>query len=322
MKKYKKAIITSALLIGGIFSATIANANDYPSKQINYVIAFGPGGGNDLMSRIVVDIINKYDFNNNQNIVVTNRAGGSGSVGFGYVSRQKGNPYFITSTSGMFVSTPLVSNTEWNYTNFTPVGLLANDAMMLVVRNDSELKNLDDFVNRAKSSRIIVGGTGASSPSRVVTGMFAESAGIQIQYIPAGTGGEMVTALTSGSVHAIVGNPSEVAGQVAAGNFRILAYSDTERSPVYPEVPTFIEEGYDFSFSLPRGIVMPAEVTQESQEWWIETLKKVTQTPEWNEYLITNSLAGQNLWGDDFYSYLEQTSNDFERILRDIGAIR
>nr|WP_163504037.1 tripartite tricarboxylate transporter substrate binding protein [Halomonas socia] len=320
-KKVKFIVSAAAVSVAAYSNVAIADESNYPSQTLNYIIAFGPGGGNDLMSRTVVEILNDYDLFGGQNIVVENRAGGSGAIGFSHVNRQHDNPYYATSTSGNFITTPLTANTDWAPGDFTPIGLLASDAMFLVVREDSDYHSVDDFVEAAQSSRIIVGGTGSAGPSRVVASLFADEAGISLEYVPAGTGGEMVTALTSNSVQAIVANPSEVAGQIAAGNFRALAYSDGERSDVYPDVPTFQESGYDLSFSLPRGVVLPGGVDSEIQEWWISALKEVVETEEWNNYLETNSLSGTYIWGDEFGDYLSETSETFEQTLRNIGAI-
>ncbi|MCE8023171.1 Bug family tripartite tricarboxylate transporter substrate binding protein [Billgrantia aerodenitrificans] len=317
-----KLIASAALASVATFShLSVAQDNSYPSERLNYIIAFGPGGGNDLMSRTVVDILNDYDLYGGQNIVVANRAGGSGAIGYSYVKRQQGNPYVATSTSGNFITTPLIADTDWNYSDFTPIALLASDAMFLVVREDSEYRSVDEFVEAAQSSRIIVGGTGSAGPSRVVASLFSDEAEIRLEYVPAGTGGEMVTALTSGSVEAIVANPSEVAGQIAAGNFRALAFSDAQRSDIYPDVPTFQELGYDFTFALPRGVVLPGGVDADVQEWWISALKEVVETEEWNKYLETNSLSGTYLWGEEFGDYLQETSEVYESTLRSIGAI-
>lgn len=318
-------LVTLATLMTLAASSSLAQANEavdnYPEETLNYIVAFGPGGGNNLMSRTLVDIINQYGLYPEQDIVVENRAGGSGAIGFGFVSRQEGSPYYATSTSGNFISTPLISDTDWDYSDFTPVGLLASDAMFLVVPADSEYQTVEDFADAASSQTLLVGGTGSAGPSRVVASLFAKEANIDFEYLPAGTGGEMVTALTSDSVHAIVANPSEVSGQMAAGNFRALAYSDSDRSSVYPDIPTFVEEGFDFTFSLPRGVVLPANLPEGIQEWWVDALKQAVETREWYEYLETNSLSGNYIWGEEFGDYLKSTSDVYEEILREVGAI-
>ncbi|MBY5933906.1 tripartite tricarboxylate transporter substrate binding protein [Tateyamaria omphalii] len=298
-----------------------ALAEDYGAERLTYTIAFGPGGGNDRMSRTVVDILRDYDLYAG-NIVVENREGGSGAVGFSYVARNAGDPQRLTSTSGNFIGTPLVADTDWTYADFTPVGLLASDAMLLVVRSDSGLTSVDAFVEAANAGRVTIAGSGSAGPERVTAELFAQVADINFEYVPIGSGGELVTALTSGSVDAVVANPSEVAGQLEAGTLAALAFSDTERSTNNPDVPTFIELGYDFSFSLPRGVVMPGGVDPDVRDWWVTTLKKVIETPEWQEYLAKNGMSGNPIWGDEFATYLEETSAQYRATLIEIGAIQ
>ncbi|MGZ2257146.1 Bug family tripartite tricarboxylate transporter substrate binding protein [Roseobacter sp. A03A-229] len=312
----------SVLAAAAVSSALVlpALAGDYPTERLTYTIAFGPGGGNDRMSRTVVDILRSYDLYGGD-IVVENREGGSGAVGFSYVSQKAGDPYRLTSTSGNFIGTPLVADTDWTYADFTPIGLLASDAMLLVVRSDSDFVDVDAFVEAANAGRITIAGSGSAGPERVTAALFAKAAGIEFEYVPIGSGGELVTALTSGSVDAVVANPSEVAGQLDAGTLKALAFSDSARSTNNPDVPTFMELGYDFSFSLPRGVVMPADLDPSVQEWWISTLKQVIDTPEWQEYLAKNGMSGNPIWGADFAAYLEETSAQYRAVLVEIGAI-
>ena len=120
---------------------------------------------------------------------------------------------------------------------------------------------------------------------------------------------------------AVVANPSEVAGQLDAGTLTALTFSDSARSTNNPDVPTLKELGYDFSFSLPQGVVMPNELDPAVQDWWVSTLKKVVETPEWQEYLVKNGMSGNPIWGDDLATYLAQTSTQYRATLVEIGAI-
>lgn len=310
--------VSSTLIITGVQASNL----NYPADDLNYIIAFGPGGGNDTMSRTLVEVLKKNNLVNGQNFRVENRAGGSGAIGFNYVAQKEGNPYYLTSTSGNFIGTPIVSNTGWTYADFTPIGLLAQDAMFLSVRADSPYKTLKDFIDASKKGNLKVGGTGAAGPERVVAAMLQKSAGTKFTYVPSQDDGGLTTSLTSGSVDAIVSNPAEVAGQVAAGNFRPLAYSEGVRSTVFPKVPTFMEQGFDVIFSLPRGVVMPNNISPEIQQWWVDTLKVAVNTPEWQKYLVEKGLSGNTVWGDDFGVYLEKTDISFRATLKEVGVLK
>ena len=119
MQKSKWAAVLG-LAAATALACTSAVAQNYPSKRLDWTIAFGPGGGNDIMSRNLIGILEKYKWYPEQ-IVAENRPGGSGAKGWGYVFAQKGNPYHITSTSGSYITTPLQANTPWQPTSFTPI---------------------------------------------------------------------------------------------------------------------------------------------------------------------------------------------------------
>ncbi|GAB7388623.1 tripartite tricarboxylate transporter substrate binding protein [Bacillaceae bacterium] len=295
---------------------------DYPQKPLNWTIVFGPGGGNDIMSRTIIDILQKYELYT-QPIVAENREGGSGAVGWGYVNKHRGDAYHITSTSGSFITTPLVSDTGFNYESFTPIALLATDDMVFLVRGDAEYETLEDFIQAAKGGKkMSIGGIGAVNVDAIIPKLLAKAAGFTFEYVPFQGDGELTSALLSKSVDAIMANPAEALGHIEAGKMKALAFSGKKRIPQLPDIPTFIELGYDVSLPMPRGIVMPADVPAEVQEWWIETMKKVAQTPEWKAYINDNSLTEYMLFGEDFRKYLEETNATFERVLKEVGVLK
>ena len=293
--------------------------DDYPSERLNWTIAFGPGGGNDIMSRTIIEILEKYGWYDGE-IVATNREGGSGAVGWGYLYGQTGNPYHISTTSGSYITTPLQADTPWSPTDFTPVALLASDNLLLLVRGDSEIDSFEEFIESARQDSPSIGGIGAVNVDYIVPALLAEQAGFEFDYVSFNAAGELNTALLSGSLDAIVSNPAEVLGLVESGDMKALAFS----GPVPPEgvdVPTFEEAGYPVNVSMPRGLILAADVEPEVQQWWIDTIKKVVETPEWQAYIENNQLTEDVRYGDEFFDMLSNTQDAFERILREQGAI-
>jgi putative tricarboxylic transport membrane protein len=314
-------IAAAALLAAPLMAAAPAAAQDYPSEQLNATIAFGPGGGNDIMSRTLISILEKYDLYP-ADIVAENRPGGSGAVGWGYVHSQAGNPYHISTTSGSFITTPLQADTPWSPTTFTPIALLATDDLLLLVNSESGITSLDQFIEQAKQESPTIGGIGAVNVDFIVPTVFAEKAGFEFEYVSFNAQGELITALLSNSVDAIMSNPGEVLGLIESGDMVPLAYSGEGTPEALGEVPTFAEAGYEIGVSLPRGLILPPDVPEEAQQWWIETMKKVVETPEWEEYIDKNLLTENVRYGDDFRDFLENTQNAFAEILREHGAIK
>jgi putative tricarboxylic transport membrane protein len=163
-----KAGIMAAILAGPLAIATPAVAQEYPDadETLDWTIAFGPGGGNDIMARTIIDILTKYDMYPGD-ISPENRAGGSGAVGWGYLFAQSGDAYGISTTSGSFVTTPLQADTPWEPEDFTPVALLATDDLVLVVNKSSNIQNIDDFIASAKASPMNIGGNAVCAESWV-----------------------------------------------------------------------------------------------------------------------------------------------------------
>ena len=308
-------------LAAAALAAVPASAQPYPSKRLDWTIAFGPGGGNDIMSRQIIAILEKYKLYP-ETIVAENRPGGSGAKGWGYVFSQKGNPYHVSTTSGSFITTPLQANTPWQPASFTPVALLASDDMLLLVNKGSKLTSLQEFIAASKAKPPSIGGIGAVNVDFIVPKIFSEKAGFTFNYVSFNKQGELITALLSGALDAAMSNPGEVLGLLQSGDMRALAFSGKSTPAALGKVPTFAELGYDIGVSLPRGLVLPPDVPKEAQQWWMDTMKKVLATPEWKAFLDKQLLTDNVLYGEDFRAFLVKTQGSFADILRKSGAIK
>jgi putative tricarboxylic transport membrane protein len=312
-------LLVAAALLASLLATTHAQRN-YPNRRLDWTIAFGPGGGNDIMARTLIDILEKYDLYP-ANIVAQNRAGGSGAVGWGYLFSQAGNPYHISTTSGSFITTPLQADTPWGPTSFTPVALLASDDMVLLVQGNSDIDSLEAFVEVAREERMSIGGIGAVNVDFIIPTLLADQAGFEFDYVSFNAAGELNTALLSGSLDAIMSNPGEVLGLMDSGDMKALAFSGVATPEALGDIPTFADAGYPVDVSLPRGLILPPDVPGEAQQWWIDTMREVVETPEWQEYIDSNLLTENIRFGDDFTAFLQTTQDNFERILREQGAI-
>jgi putative tricarboxylic transport membrane protein len=295
-------------------------AEDYPQQTLNWTIAFGPGGGNDIMSRTLIEILRENELYT-ENIVATNLEGGDGARGWGYVYEQKGNPYHISSTSGSFMTTPLAADTPWGPTSFTPIGMLATDDTLFVVKGDAPYDSLEEFVAAAKEESLPIGGIATINIDFIMARLFSQQAGFELKYVAFNDEGEMISALLSESLEMIASNPAEVIGIVESGDAKALAFSGVERMRSLPDVPTLDELGYEIDVNTPRGVVLAPGVDQEVQQWWIETMKKAIKTPAWRQYLKENDLNEKVLWGAEFEAYLTDTQNKLKKTLQEAGAL-
>lgn len=297
------------------------DAADYPSQDMNWTIAFGPGGGNDIMSRTMIDIIDTHDLYPHS-ISVENRDGGSGATGWGYLFSRSGSGYDVSTTSGSFITTPMQADTGWEPEDFTHVGLFAADNALLSVHGNSDVEDFDDWVAYAQAEgQVVVGGIGTVNVDYIVHELIAEYEGYGIDYVPFNDEGQMQTALLSGAIDAMVSNPAESMGQIEGGQIRPLLFTGPERLDSLPDVPTGEERGMEELPSMPRGLILPPDAPDYALEWWIDTMQQVVETEEWEDYLAKNYLVPDIRWGEDFSAYLDEVHDEFEEILTELGAL-
>jgi putative tricarboxylic transport membrane protein len=312
------AFILTACGSGG---GTSESAENYPSQKLDWTIAFGPGGGNDIMSRKLVQIIQDQKLYP-ADIAVENREGGSGATGWGYLLSKAGDPYNISTTSGSFLTTPLQSDPGWTYKDFTHVGLLASDDALLLVDGKKPIKTFEDWVKFAKDKgKVVVGGIGTVNVDFILHSLIAEKEGYEIEYVPYNEEGQVQTSLLSGALDAMVSNPGSILGQVKSGDMTALLFTGKQRLPALPNVPTGQEKGITDLPSMPRGLILPPEVPDNARDWWIKTMQQVVKTDQWKQYIAENYLTENILWGDEFTAYLEKTTNEFETTLKEQGAL-
>jgi putative tricarboxylic transport membrane protein len=313
----------AALVLPGCSTgpANTGSAENYPSENLDWTIAFGAGGGSDLMSRKLIQIIQENNLYP-ADIAVENREGGSGATGWGYLLSKRGSPYDISATSGSFLTTPLQADPGWTYRDFTHVGLLATDDALLLVNGESDINTFEDWVSYAKNKgTVIVGGIGTVNVDFILSALIAEHAGYKIEYVPYNEEGQVQTSLLSGALDAMISNPGSVLGQVESGDMRPVLFTGSERLAALPDVPTGAEKGIADLPSMPRGLILPPDAPDYARDWWIKTMQEVVKTEEWQTYLADNYLTEDLKWGDDFTKYLEKTTNEFEETLKEQGAL-
>jgi putative tricarboxylic transport membrane protein len=190
-----------------------------------------------------------------------------------------------------------------------------------MVEGNSDIDTIDEFVERARQDPPTVGGIGAAQVDFIVNTLLAREADYDFTYIPFNAQGALVTALLSGSVDAIVANPGEVIGLIESGDVKPLAYTGVSTPEALGDLPTLQEAGYDVAMSMPRGLVLPPDVSDEVLEYWIGVMEQVVETPEWQDYIANQMLTENVLYGDDFRQFIIDTRETFATILREEGVI-
>jgi putative tricarboxylic transport membrane protein len=306
---------------GARAGAASENAADgYPRQRLDWTIAFGPGGGNDRLSRTLIEILRRYEIYTPP-IVATNRPAGSGAQGWGWLFARPGDPYQISSISGSFVTLPLQADVPWTPGDFTPVGLLAMDDMVLAVPAASDILDFAGFITRARTTRPAIGGVGSLGVDYMIVRRLGETAAFEPRYVAFNEMGSLVTAALSRSLDALVANPGEIRGLLESGELRALAFTGEATPGWLGATPTFGALGYaDAAIRMPRGIVLPPGVEPAIRDWWVGALQKAVETPEWKAFVESSTLSPDVRWGDDFAAFLADLSRTLGESYGGTGA--
>jgi putative tricarboxylic transport membrane protein len=318
------AVAVVALLTLATLPFDLAAQAKYPAKTIEVVVPFAPGGGTDNLMRTIVGIIDENKWSP-VTITVNNRAGGSGTIGYTYLLNKKGDPHVVAGAAPTIVSAKVEGRLPGNHRDMSVLMIVAIDELMLSVRTDSRYQVIEDFVKAAKerAGQVTVCGTGTNSEDHIFTHLFEKAAGIKLKYVPFNSGGECTTALMGGHVEAGVMNPNEIVAQVEAKKAKNLAVAAKKRLPDAPDMPTFAEKGMEFYWEQMRGVVGTGGMPPEAVKWWVDTLKKVTDTKKWQENYIKRNLLTPVQWtGEEANKYLDGLAAKYEKAYAEMGVLK
>ena len=252
--KLRAVLCVTLFGLAGI-SAGAANAADYPARPIRYVVAFAPGGINDILARIVGQKLNDAW---GQPVIVDNRPGAGGNVGAEIVARSNPDGYTILNISTAHtISQSLYRKLGYSLErDLTPVVWLGGSSLIMVVTPSLPVKSVTELVTWAKSNRLIYASGGVGVISHLSLEMFKGAAKINATHVPYKGVGPSIPDLIAGQVHVMINAIPELFPYAKGGRLRIVASLTEKRHPFMPDVPTMIEQGYpDFVLSNWVGIV-------------------------------------------------------------------
>jgi len=281
-----------------------------PDRPVEFVVPGGAGGGADIMARFISPLVTKYKLSPKPWIVI-NKSAGAGAEGFMYVKGNKGNANLIIITLDNLFTTPLATGVPFNWKDLTPVSRMALDYFCLWVNTASPYKTAQEYIDAVKKApgKFVMGGTGSKQEDQIITVMLEQAFGMKFNYVPFKGGGEVAVELVGKHINSSVNNPAEAVSHWKNGTLRPLATIDSARIdlPEWKGIPTMKEAtGKDISYMMLRGVFMAPGVTKEQTDYFVQTLKKVSETPEWKKYVIDNGLQAGNLSGPEFVKWLEQ----------------
>jgi tripartite-type tricarboxylate transporter receptor subunit TctC len=265
-------------------------AQQFPAKEVSIVVPDAPGGATDLVFRALAASSQKHL---GKAIVVVNKPGGGGAVGFTDAARAKPDGYTLVTAITPITILPHQVKTAFTYRDFEPVINVVQDPAMFQVRADAPWKDLKEFLDYARTNpgMITVGNSGAGGGVHLIALAFEKAAGVKFNHIPFAGGGPSVTALLGGHVNAVSVSPPEGIPHVKAGKLRIIALFSEQRMPDFPNVATVREQGVDFAMGQWRGLAAPKGTPPEIVRALHDAFKKGMEDPAFMKNATDMSVA-------------------------------
>ena len=318
-----RLILSILVLLGGCLAAA---AQQYPTRPVEIIVPYAPGGGSDIMVRNMVKVIEQHKLVPVP-IAVVNKAGGGGAIARTQFSQARPDGYTLGVMDPNPVLQQLLGEAPQDYrTDFTYIAKLVDDVNFLIVKTDSPIKAMADAIAEIKkrgAKRFSIAGTATGSQDHVASIDFDAAIGQQTNYLITKSGGEVLTTLLGGHVDAAWANPSECIEQYKAGQVRILAVGDTKRLADFPDVPTFKESGIDMVSYNWRGIGGPPRLPKAVVDYWVDVLGKMRATPDWKQgYLAKVYQEDGWLVGDQLMAYVHKEHDQFKAVFEKLGMLK
>ena len=322
MKKKLMATVLAGVMAVSMLATGCGGSKDIkdgkftPSKSIQWMCTSSAGGGSDIFTRKIGDIMTAENLVNGQTIVVTNKTDGAGEVGRNEVATMKNNADYqlLTFNSGDLM--PMVQNTKNRAANFRILAIMAVDKQLLFKGQGAKYDKFEDVIAAVQNGEKVVIGGSKGDDIATYQALVAELGVSEdtLTYITYDSTGDAITAALGGHVEYVISKPAAASEYVEAGSLvPILAFSTERYTGNLADAPILSELGYnDVEIPVWRGVAAPAAMSDEAAAFWSETLKAVSETDAWNtEYIEANKLIPNYMDTATATEYVTQYEADF-----------
>ncbi|QPT40396.1 Argininosuccinate lyase [Oligella ureolytica] len=321
MKANKIKILLGGFLTSISLQAAVA---DYPSKAINFVVPYPPGGGTDISSRLLTDKLSKLK---SWNFIVENKAGAAGSVGIAYIARQKPDGYQIAmgQTSNLTINPNLNKAITYNpLEDFTPITIVGSQPTVVVVANNSQYTNFEEILADAKNGKTLTMGTpGIGTVSHLSIEYLAQLADIKIRHIPYPGATPAITEAMGGHLSFAATSLPSALSHIRAGTMRPLIVTSKERNQALPDVPTVAELGFDdFNVIEWKAVIGPAGMKDSEVNTLNQAINEALVDPEFIEAMRREGSDPVGGSSEEFRKLLEDEYVRWKEVSENAGLIK
>ena len=301
------AMGAAAVFASGPASAQQPKSPAYPTKPVRMVVPLAPGGGSDIVGRILAQALTEHW---GKPVVVDNRPGAGSAVGTSIAAKAAPDGYTtLVSSSSLAISPALYKNLDFDVTrDFAPVTLIASQPSMLVVHPSVPATTLKELLAVAASApgRMPYASAGIGSATHLGTELLMHASKTTLLHVPYKSAGLATTALLSGEAQVLLTNMASVMPHASSGKLRVIGISSLKRSPLAPHVPTLSESGLSgFEYTTWYGMLMPARTPKPIVDHAQVSTAHVLKSTQIAERLTAQGLQSYGSTPFEFDRYLK-----------------
>jgi tripartite-type tricarboxylate transporter receptor subunit TctC len=306
-------------LLGALLAASAqAQEAQFPHKgAIEITVLFPAGSSADVTARLLADGMSKQL---GAKVLVVNRPGAGGAIGYKYVASQKPDGYSVVWNSNSVSTTYHSGMMPFDYHAFDAVARVLVESPVIAVRGDSKWKTLAELIAEAKSRprQLTVGNSGIGSHTHISSVALFKAAGAEVTDVPFGAA-QVVPSLLGAQVDAVVQLPAALSGYVKAGQVRLLAALTSARDPALSDVPTAREQGFDVSLEAWRGIAVPKGTPKPAIAALEGAIRKTAESPDFAQASDRLGVRPAFMPAEEFGNLIAKEDAELARLMLLIG---
>jgi len=316
-----RAQMLAALAVAAWTVSPVLHAQNYPAKPVRVIVAWPPGGANDIAGRIVAQ---KLTENTGQQFIIDNRGGASGIVGSDVVAKSPADGYTILVHSATHVSNPhLYSKVPYDtMKDFVGVSPLGRQVGMLVVHPSLPAKTVKEFVElgRKRPNEITYASSGNGSFVHLAMALINSMTNTKMVHVPYKGGGPAAVAISSGEVQAMTATVGSVIPHVTSKRLRPVAVTSDERITQYPDVPAIAETVKGYEFTAWVGTFAPANTPKPVVDRLNAEIQKAMKDKGVAEKLGAQTLDPMFMTPEQFAARLKSDYDKYGKLIKETGA--
>ncbi len=309
-------VLISYLGLLGYLYLGIGQKDTYPAKPISIVIHSKPGSAIDFMARKVAEIARKHS---DAAFVVENRSGTQGLVAMQHVLDMKADGYTLLGVTKSFLSTVMVNKSKVKLDDFLFIANMVSDPEAIISNSNRGFKKVDDIIldSQGEETQVWIG-PGTGSRDHIMAIKSWETLGIEANWIDYKSGPQSILAMLRDESAVYVGNPADIKGKT---NLDIISIASEKRLSSLPDVPTFMEQGFELNESMWRGFAFKKGVPDKAVAYITDVLQKVVDDKEWEEYCNETFVFSNFEKQDEFTRRIAQETEETNLYLNKAGLL-